>query len=116
MFHNFWNFICEVIGDSMFLYECLCWCCAFVILCKTSFAVGTFKRPDPETVSEEDFEVDIVKAWSDLDKSLIAEGLISGMDYIWPVLYTIINFEKCEKTKVSTLHFDISLATNKSWN
>ncbi|XP_036943300.1 uncharacterized protein LOC119013056 [Acanthopagrus latus] len=39
---------------------------------------GTFKRPDPETVSEEDFEVDIVKAWSDLDKSLIAEGLISA--------------------------------------
>lgn len=27
-------------------------------------------------ISDKDLEVDIVKAWSDLDKSLIAEGLI----------------------------------------
>lgn len=49
----------------------LCW--------KTEFAVETFKRPDPDTISEKDLEVDIVKAWADLDRSLIAEGLISGL-------------------------------------
>ncbi|KAK0156411.1 hypothetical protein N1851_000281 [Merluccius polli] len=37
-----------------------------------------FKRPDPDTISDKDLEVDIVKAWADLDRSLIAEGLISG--------------------------------------
>ncbi|KAI4796434.1 hypothetical protein KUCAC02_026986 [Chaenocephalus aceratus] len=40
--------------------------------------LGTFKRPDPDTISESDLEVDIVKAWSELEKSLVAEGLISG--------------------------------------
>uniref|UniRef100_A0A8P4FW34 Ubiquitin-like protease family profile domain-containing protein n=1 Tax=Dicentrarchus labrax TaxID=13489 RepID=A0A8P4FW34_DICLA len=38
----------------------------------------TFKRPDPDTISDKDLQVDIVKAWTDLDRSLIAEGLISG--------------------------------------
>lgn len=42
------------------------------------FAVGMFKRPDPENVTEDDLQVDIVKAWDDLDKSQIAEGLVTG--------------------------------------
>lgn len=48
-------------------------------MCVHFFPVGTFKRPDPDTISDEDLQIDIVKAWSDLDKSIIAEGLISGM-------------------------------------
>ena len=35
------------------------------------------QRPDPGTIS--DMEVDVVKVRPDLDKSQIAEGLISGM-------------------------------------
>lgn len=38
-------------------------------------------------ISDKDLEVDIVKAWSDLDKSLIAEGLISGLDIVTLILY-----------------------------
>lgn len=45
-------------------------------------------------------EVDIVKAWSDLDKSLIAEGLVSGMCLIVTELYCIINAEKLKKKKI----------------
>lgn len=40
--------------------------------------------------------MDIVKAWSDLDRSQIAGGLKPGMDYIGTVLYAIINAEMCE--------------------
>lgn len=42
-------------------------------------AVGTFKRPDLVDISDKDLENDIMKAWSDLDKSVIAESLISGI-------------------------------------
>lgn len=58
-------------------------------MCSISFQVGTFKRPDPDTISDRDLEVDIIKAWTDLDKSLIAEGLIQGLSLSVRVLYAI---------------------------
>lgn len=78
----------------MLLFERLCGCHAFVIVLKNSLVVGTFKRPDPETISEKDLEVDIVKAWSDLDRSLIAEGLISGLDF-----FNAVDNQNVEKNK-----------------
>lgn len=56
------------------------------------FAVGTCKRPNPDTVSDME---DIVKVWSDLDKSQIAERIISGMFF-----YTDSN----NATMAPTLH------------
>ncbi|XP_030581204.1 uncharacterized protein LOC115777435 [Archocentrus centrarchus] len=50
--------------------------------------IGTFKRPDPNTISDKDLEVDIIKAWTDLDKSLIAEGLIQGTSVANPYCKT----------------------------
>lgn len=41
--------------------------------------VSMFKHPDPDTVTEEDLQVDIAKAWDDLEKSLIAEGLLTAI-------------------------------------
>lgn len=41
--------------------------------------VGTFKRPDLINVSEGDLSVNIVNAWTNLDKELLAEGFITGM-------------------------------------
>ncbi|KAK7885891.1 hypothetical protein WMY93_025512 [Mugilogobius chulae] len=40
--------------------------------------IGTFKRPEQDSILEEDLEVDITKAWDDLTKALIAEGSLSG--------------------------------------
>ena len=81
--------------DSLILYESLCGWDAFVIVLKTFLAVGTFKRPDPETMSEKDMEVDVVKAWSDQDRSMIAEGIISGLYYTeLSVCYTNNIFEQ----------------------
>lgn len=62
-------------------------------MCSISFQVGTFKRPDPDTISDRDLEVDIIKAWMDLDKSLIAEGLIQGLSLSVRVLYAYFCFE-----------------------
>ncbi|KAL7396910.1 hypothetical protein ABVT39_013480 [Epinephelus coioides] len=40
--------------------------------------VGTFKRPDLDTVTDKHLHMDIEKTWADLDKELIAEGFTSG--------------------------------------
>ncbi|TNN71841.1 hypothetical protein EYF80_018012 [Liparis tanakae] len=40
--------------------------------------VGTFKRPDLDTVTDTDLNIDIKKTWADLDKEMIAEGFTAG--------------------------------------
>uniref|UniRef100_A0A096MFA4 HMG domain-containing protein n=1 Tax=Poecilia formosa TaxID=48698 RepID=A0A096MFA4_POEFO len=46
--------------------------------------LGIFKRPNPDDISDKELEVDIVKAWSDVDKSIIADALISGTTVVNP--------------------------------
>ncbi|XP_067307544.1 uncharacterized protein [Pseudorasbora parva] len=79
-FHHF-------LALTKFQFDFFCFQCGYhpaVVIAdanwKLAFDVplGTFKRPDPDTLSEKDLQVDIVKSWSDLNKSQIAEGLISG--------------------------------------
>ncbi|XP_033970117.1 uncharacterized protein LOC117469770 [Trematomus bernacchii] len=69
--------------------------------------LGTFKRPDPDTISESDLEVDIVKAWSELDKSHIAEGLISGTSVANPFCTSVRHSTLApwmgEKTRVGNI-------------
>lgn len=45
-------------------------------------SVGTFKRPDLNTVTDTDLNIDIEKTWADLDKEMIAEGFTSGTSLI----------------------------------
>uniref|UniRef100_A0AAQ4PPL1 C2H2-type domain-containing protein n=1 Tax=Gasterosteus aculeatus aculeatus TaxID=481459 RepID=A0AAQ4PPL1_GASAC len=46
--------------------------------------VGTFKRPDLNTVTDTDLNIDIEKTWADLDKEMIAEGFTSGTTTVNP--------------------------------
>ena len=62
-------------------YDCF-WKVVWLSCFCNSLLVGTFKWSDPDTISEKDLEVDIVKAWSDLGRSLIAEGLIPSLDLL----------------------------------
>lgn len=60
--HICWNYIFVVCSDSMLVCEMLCGCHAFCnCVFKTSFALGKFKRPDIDTLSDKDLQVDIVK-------------------------------------------------------
>ncbi|XP_056299279.1 uncharacterized protein LOC130212166 [Pseudoliparis swirei] len=44
-------------------------------MCSSSdIILGTFKRPDLDTVTDTDLNIDIKKTWADLDKEMIAEG------------------------------------------
>ncbi|KAM8862765.1 uncharacterized protein AB9W97_017970 isoform 5-T6 [Spinachia spinachia] len=46
--------------------------------------VGTFKRPDLDTVTNTDLYIDIEKTWADLDKEIIAQGFTSGTTTVNP--------------------------------
>ena len=76
-----WNTLNTLIQWKIYIFEMLWRFHTFVTVCKFSLVVGTFKRPDPDTITEKDLEVDIVKAWSDLDRTLVAEGLVSGWNF-----------------------------------
>ncbi|TNN48003.1 hypothetical protein EYF80_041774 [Liparis tanakae] len=42
--------------------------------------VGTFKRPDLDTVTDTDLNIDVKKTWADLDKEMIAEGFTADTE------------------------------------
>ncbi|ROJ64739.1 hypothetical protein DPX16_3761 [Anabarilius grahami] len=77
--------------------------------------VGTFKRPDPDTISEKDLQVDIVKSWSDLNKSQIAEGLISALDYIVTLINMIVNVENFGTTVANPFSTSVRHSTLAPW-
>ncbi|XP_077936579.1 uncharacterized protein LOC144383347 [Gasterosteus aculeatus] len=90
-FHHF-------LSLSDFKFDFFCYQCGYhpaVIVAdanwKLAFDVplGTFKRPDPDTIADKDLQVDIVKVWSDLDRSQIAEGLISGSSVANPYCLSV---------------------------
>lgn len=97
----------------MHLYERLCSYHAFSIVEKNPLVVGTINRPDPDTISEKHLEVDIVKAWSDLDRSLIAEGLISGLSFLVVFIFFLSIKEQKMSVMISVVHFLFTLGCCK---
>lgn len=79
-FHHF-------LSLTSFTYDFYCYRCGYhpaVVISDANWKlafdvpVGTFKRPAPDIITEKDLETDIEKSWSELDKFVIAEGLLSG--------------------------------------
>ncbi|XP_077936546.1 uncharacterized protein LOC144383326 isoform X2 [Gasterosteus aculeatus] len=93
-----WRAFHHFLSLSDFKFDFFCYQCGYhpaVIVAdanwKLAFDVplGTFKRPDPDTIADKDLQVDIVKVWSDLDRSQIAEGLISGSSVANPYCLSV---------------------------
>ncbi|XP_055024533.2 uncharacterized protein [Misgurnus anguillicaudatus] len=108
-FHHF-------LSLTNFTFDFFCYQCGYhptVIIADTNWKLafdiplGTFKRPDADSISDNDLEIDIAKSWSDLDKSQIAEGLISGESianpYYTPVCHSTLAPWMGEHTRIGDI-------------